>query len=140
MNKLGHDLPRGPHLLSLADRELIATYVSAVNDCIYCQTVHGAIAAHHMGGDEQIVAQVKHDFRTAPISGKLKALLMIADQVQRGGEKVRVADLNRARKQGATDLEIRDTVLIATMFCKCTGNWRGSRRARKSGKNEKNAQ
>ena len=64
-------------LLSLADRELIATYVSAANDCIYCQTVHGAIAAHHMGGDEQIVAQVKHDFRTAPISGKLKALLKI---------------------------------------------------------------
>jgi uncharacterized peroxidase-related enzyme len=140
MNELADDLLRGPHLLSPADRELIATYVSAANDCVYCQTVHGAIAAHHMGGDEEIIAQVKHDFRTAPISGKLKALLMIAEQVQRGGKMVRIADVNRARKQGATDLEIHDTVLIAAMFCMCTGNWKGSRRARRSGKNGKHSQ
>jgi uncharacterized peroxidase-related enzyme len=111
----------GPHILLPADRELIATYVSAANDCVYCRTVHGAIAAHHLGGDVQIVAQVTDNFRLAPISGKLKALLMIAEQVQRGGESVRSAHINRARRQGATDLEIHDTVLIAAMFCMCTG-------------------
>jgi uncharacterized peroxidase-related enzyme len=130
MNQLADKLLCGP--LSLVERELIATYVSAANDCVYCQTVHGAIAAYHMGGDEQIVTQVKDNFRTAPISGKLKALLMIADQVQRRGKKVRVTDINRARKQGASDLEIHDTVLIASMFCTCTGRWLDSRRSRKS--------
>jgi uncharacterized peroxidase-related enzyme len=137
MEQLADKLSCGPHLLSLVDRELIATYVSAANDCVYCQMVHGAIAAYHMGGDEQIVAQVKDDFRTAPISGRLKALLTIADRVQRGGKKVRVTDINRARRQGASDLEIHDTVLIATMFCTCTGRWLDSRRSRKRRKNTK---
>lgn len=132
MNRLADELFGGPHLLSAVEREIIATYVSAANDCVYCQTVHGALAAHHLGGGEQIVAQVKDDFRTAPISAKLKALLTIADRVQRGAKRVRVADIKRARTQGASDFEIRDTVLIAAMFCMCTGNgWGGRARSRR---------
>jgi len=49
LNELAEVLLRGPHTLSLGERELIATYVSARNDCNYCQTIHGAIAAHHLG-------------------------------------------------------------------------------------------
>jgi uncharacterized peroxidase-related enzyme len=138
MNEMADDLLRGPQFLSPVDRELIATYVSAANDCVYCQTIHGTIAAYHMGGDERLVAQVKDDFRTASISAKLKALLVIADQVQQGGKKIRVVDIRRARKQGATDLEIHDTVLIAAMFCMCTGKWTGHRRRRRTHKNGKN--
>ena len=134
MNQLADEMLRGPRPLSPADRELIATYVSAANNCVYCQMVHGAIAAYYLGGDEQIVAQVKDNFQSAPISGKLKALLTIAEQVQRRGKKVRVVDINRARKQGATDLEIHDTVLIAAMFSMCTGKWVGSRGARRNGR------
>ena len=55
LNDLVDVLLRGPHTLSPGERELIATYVSARNDCAYCQTIHGAIAAHHLGGDEDLV-------------------------------------------------------------------------------------
>jgi len=114
---LGDVLMHQPNPLSQADRELIATYVSSLNDCFYCQTSHGAIAAYHLGGDEEIVAQVKRDFEAAPISEKLKALLAIAAKVQRGGKNVLTVDINRARQQGANDREIHDTVLIAAAFC-----------------------
>ena len=106
-----------PNSLSAGDRELIATYVSSLNDCYYCQTSHGAIAAHHLDGNEELVVQVKRDFRTAPISEKLKALLAIAGKVQRGGKQVAKEDVENARKLGATDIEIHDTVLIAAAFC-----------------------
>ncbi len=66
---------RGLHTLRPVERELIAIHVSATNDCVYCVAIHSAIAAHHLGGDDQIVAQVKQDFRKAPIPEKLKALL-----------------------------------------------------------------
>jgi uncharacterized peroxidase-related enzyme len=135
MSELADELLRGPQLLGQADRELIATYVSAANDCVYCQTIHGAIAAHYLGGAELLVAQVKEDFRQAPISGKLKALLTIAHQAQPGGKKTRVVDINRARKQGASALEIHDTILIALMFCMCTGKRAGSRRAHTNRRN-----
>lgn len=103
--------------LSMADRELIATYVSSQNDCNYCQTSHGAIAARHLGGNEETVLDVKRDFSQASISEKLKALLTIAGRVQQGGQRVSVQDVERARHEGASDLEIHDTVLIAAAFC-----------------------
>jgi len=106
-----------PNSLSRADRELIATYVSSLNNCYYCQTAHGAIAAHHMDGNENLVVQVKRDFTAAPISDKLKALLVIAGKVQTSGRQVTTEDVENARRQGASDVEIHDTVLIAAAFC-----------------------
>src|ERR1700683_1102789 len=93
LNELVEVLLRGPHTLSPGDRELIATYVSARNDCTYCQTIHGAIAAHHLGGNERLVLNVKQDFGTADISDKLKALLTIAGKVQLGGKNVTAEDV-----------------------------------------------
>ena len=71
-------LLRGAHILTRGERELIATYVSAQNDCQYCQTIHGAVAAHHLHGHEALVVSVKVDPEHAQISDKLKALLTIA--------------------------------------------------------------
>jgi uncharacterized peroxidase-related enzyme len=119
LNELVDVLLRGPHPLTPGERELIATYVSAENDCRYCQTIHGAIAAHHLDGNEELVARVKADPEQAPISGKLRALLAIAGKTARGGKQVTAADIDRARQHGATDLEIHDTVLIAAVFCLC---------------------
>jgi uncharacterized peroxidase-related enzyme len=119
LNDLVDVLLRGPHSLTRGERELIATYVSARNDCRYCQTIHGAIAAHHLQGDEALVARVKTDPARAAISDKLKALLVIAGKTAEGGAHVTAADIERARQLGATDLEIHDTVLIAAVFCMC---------------------
>jgi uncharacterized peroxidase-related enzyme len=115
--RLGDVLLHQPNSLTQAERELIATYVSSQNDCHYCQTAHGAIAAHHLGGDEELVLQVKRDFAHAAISEKLKALLAIAGKVQKGGKQVTAEDVAQARTLGATDMEIHDTVLIAAAFC-----------------------
>jgi uncharacterized peroxidase-related enzyme len=112
-------LLRGPHPLTPGERELIATFVSARNDCRYCQTIHGAVAAHHLKGDEALVAQVKRDPETAPVSEKLKALLVIAGKTAESGRLVTSGDIAQARRHGATDLEIHDTVLIAAVFCLC---------------------
>jgi uncharacterized peroxidase-related enzyme len=117
LNELAEILLRGPSSLSPGERELIATYVSSQNDCYFCQTVHGAVAAHHLGGDEALVLTTKRNPDNAPVSGKLKALLAIAGKVQKGGKHVTAADIDAAKNEGATDLEIHDTVLIAAAFC-----------------------
>ena len=117
LSQLAEVLLRGPSTLTRAERELIGTYVSSENDCRYCQTIHGAVAAHYLGGDEELVRSVKRDFPNAAVSPKLKALLTIAGKVQLSGKSVTTEDVERARNQGATDLEIHDTVLIAASFC-----------------------
>ena len=117
LNELAEILLRGPSSLSPGERELIATYVSSRNDCHFCQSIHGAVAAYHLGGNEQLVLDVKESAERAPVSDKLKALLAIAGQVQKGGKHVATEDIERARQAGATDIEIHDTVLIAAAFC-----------------------
>lgn len=117
LNDLVEMLLHGPNSLTAGERELIATYVSSENDCYYCQAIHGAIAAASLGDDEAVVKRVKHDFESAEISEKLKALLVIAGQVQKGGKQVTTDAVASAREQGATDVEIHDTVLIAAAFC-----------------------
>ena len=119
LNELAEVLLRGPSTLSRGERELIATYVSKRNDCTYCHSIHGAIAAHHLGGNEELVQSVRLDSEQAAIPEKIKALLAIAGKVQLGGKNVTSEDVDRARVLGATDLEIHDTVLIAAMFCLC---------------------
>src|SRR6185312_7266738 len=116
LNQLADILLRGPSTLSPGERELIAAFVSSRNHCFFCQSVHGAVAAHHLQS-EQIVSDVKRDPERAAISEKMKALLAIAARVQIGGREVTAEAVARARECGASDLEIHDTVLIAAAFC-----------------------
>lgn len=119
INELVNVLLRGESTLSRGERELIATHVSWRNDCFFCQTIHGAVAAAQLGHDEKLVQTVKTDWLHAEITPKMKALLNIAGKVQLGGKHVTEEDVAAARSHGATDLEIHDTVLIAAVFCMC---------------------
>jgi uncharacterized peroxidase-related enzyme len=119
LNELADVLLAGPHTLSRGERELIAAYVSSRNECQYCETIHGAVAAHLLEGDEALVASVVRDPQRADVSDKLKALLVIAGKTAASGRAIDAADVERARQHGATDLEIHDTVLIAAFFCLC---------------------
>jgi uncharacterized peroxidase-related enzyme len=117
LSELAEVLLRGPSTLTRGDRELIAAYMSALNNCRYCSASHAACAAAQLPGGMALVEQVCSDARSAPVSAKLKALLAIAAAVQEGGPSVTADLVARARAVDATDLEIHDTVLIAAAFC-----------------------
>jgi uncharacterized peroxidase-related enzyme len=117
LGELTEVLLRGPSTLTRGERELIAAYVSALNDCRYCTSSHSAYAAAQLPGGMPLVEQVRADPGTAPVTAKLKALLTIAAAVQQGGRAVTAQHVANARAVGATDLEIHDTVLIAATFC-----------------------
>src|SRR5277367_4924014 len=117
LNELAEVLLRSENSLSRGDRELIATYVSSLNDCFFCQNAHGGIAQHYLQCDMPFIDAVKKDFHATPISEKLKSLLAIAGSVQKGGKQVKEEQIKKAKSLGATDVEIHDTVLIAAAFC-----------------------
>ncbi|MFN3851838.1 MAG: carboxymuconolactone decarboxylase family protein [Spirosomataceae bacterium] len=115
LNALAEVLLRSNEGLSMGERELIATYVSSLNDCFFCQNIHGAVAAYYF--DEDLVKKIKTYADDAEISEKMKKLLNIAHSVQIGGKHVQLTQILEAKQAGATDLEIHDTVLIAAAFC-----------------------
>jgi uncharacterized peroxidase-related enzyme len=115
--ELAEALLRDDNSLSRGERELIAAYVSSLNDCFYCETSHSTFAAMQLDGGATLVEEVKRRPQEAPVSDKLRALLAIAAKVQAGGKSVTSEDVAVAREQGATDTEIHDAVLIAAAFC-----------------------
>lgn len=102
--------------LSRGERELIASFVSSRNQCKFCMTSHGAIAAALLDDDKALIKSVQQDYENADISDKLKSLLHIAGKVQQNGKLVTDEDVTAARKVGANDREIHDAVLIAAVF------------------------
>ncbi|MFV2116024.1 carboxymuconolactone decarboxylase family protein [Micromonospora sp. LOL_025] len=118
LNELAETLLRAPHpTLTPGERELIAAYVSGLNECRFCCASHSAFAAAQLPSGMRLVDQVRADPASAEVSDKLRALLEIAGAVQRSGRDVTAELVKAARVAGATDLEIHDTVLIAAAFC-----------------------
>jgi uncharacterized peroxidase-related enzyme len=116
IRELTQILMRGDSTLTEAERELIATVVSTGNQCTFCSTAHTA-AADFLIGENETSKKVKQDIATAPVSNKMKALLTIASLTRESGKSVTAEAIEKAKAEGATDIEIHDTVLIAALFC-----------------------
>jgi uncharacterized peroxidase-related enzyme len=117
LSELAEVLLRGPNTLPAGERELIAAYVSSLNDCAFCAASHSAFAAVQLPEGMPLVSQVRANLDQAPVPDKLRALLRVAAKVQQGGKAVTEADVAAAREAGASDTEIHDAVLIAAAFC-----------------------
>jgi len=113
---LAQVLLRGESPLTEAEREIIATYVSNRNNCVFCTQSHAAAARNLLGADSQIMDDVLNDIPNEGVSDKLKALLTIAGKVQILGKEVQQEDIDAARLAGANDRDLHDTVLIAATF------------------------
>jgi uncharacterized peroxidase-related enzyme len=107
---------RGPSPLTMAEREMIAALVSSRNECQFCRMTHTAAAAHALGDRDTVCAAIDEP-ETAPVTKKMRALLVIAEKVQRSGLEVTSDDVAAARATGSDDEDIHDTVLVAAVFC-----------------------
>ena len=107
--------------ISRAERELIATAVSAGNDCFYCMDSHGAFASELLGREgARAVSDLVDGIKAGGSDGlspKLAALVAIARGVRRDPRAVARAEVERALEEGATDADTQLAVLIAAAFC-----------------------
>lgn len=106
---------RGPSALTPGERELIAAHVSRLNKCEFCFDSHAAVVTELLK-DGSVVGTMDGK-PSDKITPKMQALLAIAGKVQQGGRFVSPEDIEAARKQGASDEDIHDTVTVAGAFC-----------------------
>jgi uncharacterized peroxidase-related enzyme len=109
-------LLRGPSSLTPGEREIIAAVVSRRNGCRFCAMAHTA-AAEQVTGDRDLVDAVIRDPASAPVSEKMRALLLVAAKVQGSGLDVTADDIAAVRAAGASDEDLHDAVLVAAAFC-----------------------
>ncbi len=115
---LVHDFPGAT--LTRAEREMIATAVSAANDCFFCMDSHGAHATallERSGGAElvPVLDQLKSGSFDA-LGEKMRALLEIARTVRGEACDLTAEDVEAAKASGATDGDVQLAVLIAAAF------------------------
>ncbi|MEP6494459.1 MAG: carboxymuconolactone decarboxylase family protein [bacterium] len=106
--------------LSRAEREMLATAVSAANDCFYCMDTHGAFATALLEQNgatdiEPLIAGIK-DGRSDGVSPKVRALFQVVRTVRREARALTGDDVEKALAAGATDGDVQLAVLIASAF------------------------
>lgn len=106
--------------LRRAEREMLATAVSAGNDCFYCMDSHGAFATALLkrdGATEHVpLVDVIKDGSSEGFDDKMRALLHISRTVRRQPLDLTAADVATAMAAGATDADVQLAVLIAAAF------------------------
>lgn len=106
--------------LSRVEREVLATAVSAANNCFFCMDSHAA-HAHALleDGEEAEVAPLLDAVKVGSSDGfdaKMQALLHIARTVRREPRDLTAAEVAAAHDAGATDADVQLAVLIAAAF------------------------
>ena len=114
MKRLTHEAMRGPSAWSVGDRELMAAYVSKVNECEFCIKAHSAVSARAYG-DGAKVSAVLSDVNTAPISEPLRATLRMLGRLTRE-HKVDVEEIRVVLAAGASYQQIEDALAVCFAF------------------------
>jgi uncharacterized peroxidase-related enzyme len=115
---LVHDFPGAT--INRAEREMLATTVSAANDCFFCMDSHGAHAyalLERLGLEDQ--APIIDELKIGSVDGlgpKMRALVTIARVVRGDARELREDDIAAALAAGATDADVQLAVLIAAGF------------------------
>jgi uncharacterized peroxidase-related enzyme len=115
---LVHDFPGAT--ITRVEREILATAVSAANDCFFCMDSHAAHAAALLDGNASAdLNSLLDEIKTGSSEGldaKMQALLHIARTVRRQPRDLTSADVAAARDAGAADGDVQLAVLIAAAF------------------------
>ena len=118
LNDLAEVLLRGDSTLTRGERETIAAYVSQLNSCNFCHNSHATFAALQLDGGWDVVDQVMADpDDRAHQRQAARAARRSPRRCSRAVRAVTDEAVQAARAEGATDVEIHDTVLIAAAFC-----------------------
>lgn len=111
-----HDrLLRGDSPLSVAERELIAAYVSGLNACAFCHDAH-AIHARAYGIPLATLDAVLADVSTAPIDAAMKPILHYVAKLTRTPSKMTEADATAVYEAGWSERALFDAVMVCATF------------------------
>jgi uncharacterized peroxidase-related enzyme len=109
-----HEVMRGPSAWSVGDRELMAAYVSKVNENAFCVGAHSATARQAYQGDDKVRA-VLADLDSAPIDEPLRATLRMLGTLTAEG-KLSAEDARVVLAAGASRQQVEDALAVCVAF------------------------
>jgi uncharacterized peroxidase-related enzyme len=114
MKRLTHEAMRGPSAWSVGDRELMAAFISQVNETEFCIKVHSAVAGRAYRDRAKVSAAV-NDLDTAPISEPLRATLRMLRKLTRE-HTLEADDMRALLAAGVSPAQIEDALAVCLAF------------------------
>ncbi|GAA3732502.1 putative peroxidase-related enzyme [Spinactinospora alkalitolerans] len=108
-------LLRGPSPFSVAQRELIAAYVSGLNACTYCHGVHTA-TAHAFGVEEGLLSELLADIDTAEVEAPMRPVLHYARKLTLTPSRITPTDAEDVYAAGWDEHALHDAVSVCALF------------------------
>jgi len=105
----------GPSPLAPGQRELIAAYVSGVNECEFCHRAHKAFAESH-GMDISAFNKLMNDIESAAIDESLKPILRFVRKLTETPSKMTQADADAVFAAGWNEQALQDAILVTSLF------------------------
>jgi AhpD family alkylhydroperoxidase len=112
--ELTHEAMRGPSDWSVGDRELMAAYVSTVNESAFCVGAHTATAGQAYQNKAKVAA-VLADLESAPIEESLRSTLRMLGKLTREG-KLGAQDMRAVLAAGVSRQQIEDALAVCIAF------------------------
>jgi uncharacterized peroxidase-related enzyme len=109
-----HEAMRGPSAWSVGDRELMAAYVSQVNESAFCVGAHSATARQAYEDGPKVTA-VLADLGSAPVEDGLRATLRMLGKLTREG-KVGAEDMRQVLSSGVSRQQVEDALAVCAAF------------------------
>jgi uncharacterized peroxidase-related enzyme len=109
-----HEAMRGPSAWSVADRELMAAYVSQANESAFCVAAHSATARQAYQNRAKVAA-VLADLDSAPVDDGLRATLRMLGQLTRGGQ-LGTGDMRQVLAAGVSRQQVEDALAVCAAF------------------------
>ncbi|NBE53776.1 carboxymuconolactone decarboxylase family protein [Streptomyces boluensis] len=100
---------------TVAERELMAAYVSGLNECSYCHGVHTR-TAEAFGVPAGLLTALLHDLDTAPADERLKPVLRYLRTLTRTPSRITEADAAAVYAAGWDEDALHDAVLVCALF------------------------
>ncbi len=111
---LTHEAMRGPSAWSIGDRELMAAYVSKVNECAFCVQAHSATSSLWYRDDAKVAATLA-DLETAPIEEPPRATLRMLGALTRE-HTIEADDMRAVLAAGVSRQQIEDALAVCLAF------------------------
>ena len=108
-------LLRGESPFTVAQRELIAAYVSALNACTYCHGVHSATAAA-FGLPDDLASALLADVRSAAVEEPMKPVLELVRTLTLTPTRVSEAEVAAVYEAGWDEQAVHDAVSVCALF------------------------
>jgi len=113
--RLSHEIMHEEAPISVALRELIATYTSSLNHCEFCMKAHAAVAIH-LCKDEALVWSVVHDLEQSALPEQDKAMLRFSRKVTLDSDSINEADVATVHAAGWDDTSIFYAIAVCALF------------------------